>query len=129
MALPVKRQTPVREMWKLRYFKVAVAASILLWLGTTILPSVKVLPSIYGKTATPLHYNIHIGVDTVGPWWQIYLVPLIGLLVMLINLLLARYMWTRDPMLSHVAAAATVFLQIVLFVAMIFIVYLSLQYA
>ena len=129
MALPVKRQTPVREMWKLRYFKVAVAASILLWLGTTILPSVKVLPSIYGKTATPLHYNIHIGVDTVGPWWQIYLVPLIGLLVMLINLLLARYMWTRDPMLSHVAAAATVFLQMVLFVAMIFIVYLSLQYA
>lgn len=129
MALPVKRQTPLREMSKLRYFRVVGILSLLTWAATVVLPSVRVLPLIYGKTAVPLHYNIHIGVDTVGPWWRIFLVPAIGLIVMIVNVLLARYMWTRDPALAHIVGVATLALQVALFVAMIFIVYLSLQYA
>jgi len=129
MALPVKRQTPLREMLKLRYFRVVSVLAVLVWLITVTLPSVRVLPIIYGKTAVPLHYNIHIGVDTVGPWWQIYMVPAVGLAIILVNIVLARYMWTRDPVLSHMAAVATLVLQLVLLTAMIFIVYLSLQYA
>jgi hypothetical protein len=129
MALPVKRQTPVREMSKLRYFRVVSILSFLAWIVSVVLPTAKVLPIIYGKTAVPLHYNIHIGVDTIGPWWQIYFVPAIGLTIMVVNLMLARYMWTRDPVLSHIAGVATLVLQLVLLTAMIFIVYLSLQYA
>ncbi|MEK7183533.1 MAG: hypothetical protein AAB776_02770 [Patescibacteria group bacterium] len=129
MALPVKRQTPLREMLKLRYFRVVSVLSLLIWMITVALPSARVLPIIYGKTAVPLHYNIHIGVDTVGPWWQIYMVPVIGLVIILVNTVLARFMWTRDPVLSRIAGVATVVLQLVLLTAMIFIVYLSLQYA
>ena len=129
MALPVKRQTPIREMMKLRYFRAVAVLSALTWLATVTLPTVRVLPIIYGKTAVPLHYNIHIGVDTVGPWWQIYMVPAVGLIIILVNILLARYMWTRDPVLAHITGVATVVLQLVLLTAMIFIVYLSLQYA
>lgn len=129
MALPVKRQTPLREMLKLRYFRVVSVLSLLIWMITVALPSARVLPIIYGKTAVPLHYNIHIGVDTVGPWWQIYMVPVIGLVIILVNIVLARFMWTRDPVLSRIAGVATVVLQLVLLTAMIFIVYLSLQYA
>lgn len=106
-----------------------VILSLLIWLGTVALPSIRVVPLIYGKTAVPLHYNIHIGVDTIGPWWQIYVVPAVGLLIMLVNFFLARFMWTRDPMLARVAGVCTVALQLVLLTAMIFIVYLSLSYA
>lgn len=129
MALPVKRQTPLREMSKLRYFQVVSVLSLLTWIATVVLPTVRVLPIIYGKTAVPLHYNIHIGVDNVGPWWQIYMVPAIGLIIMIANLLLARFMWSRDPVLSYIAGIATLVLQLVLLTAMIFMVYLSLQYA
>jgi hypothetical protein len=116
-------------MFKLRYFRILGLISSVFWFGVVLLPSVRVVPIIYGKTAVPLHYNIHVGVDMVGPWWQIYLVPTIGLLVLGVNLVLARFMWTRDPMLSHVAVAATAVIELLLFVAMIFIVFLSLSYA
>ena len=129
MALPVKRQTPLREMIKLRFFRVVGVLSFLVWVATVVLPSVRVVPIIYGKTAVPLHYNIHIWIDTVGPWWRIYLVPAIGLTIMIVNILLARYMWSRDPVLSYIVGAATLALQLILLTAMIFIVYLSLQYA
>ncbi|MDQ5951914.1 MAG: hypothetical protein QG626_41, partial [Patescibacteria group bacterium] len=126
---PGKRSRPLREMFKLRYFRILGLISSVFWFGVVLLPSVRVVPIIYGKTAVPLHYNIHVGVDMVGPWWQIYLVPTIGLLVLGVNLVLARFMWTRDPMLSHVAVAATAVIELLLFVAMIFIVFLSLSYA
>lgn len=129
MALPVKRERPFRQMLKLRFFRIAIVVSVLLWLAAVCLPSVRVLPIIYGKTAVPLHYNIHVGVDTVAPWWQIYLVPVMGLVALLVNILVAKYMWSRDPVLAYVTAAATVIIEVVLMVAMVFIVYLSLQYA
>jgi hypothetical protein len=68
-------------------------------------------------------------VDSVGPWWQIFFVPALGFLMLLVNIFLARYMWTRDPVLAYVAGFATVVLEALLFIAMIFIVYLSLSYA
>lgn len=129
MALPVKRQTPLREMFKLRDIRILTGLAWLVWLGSVVLPSIQVARTIYGKTAVPLHYNIHVGVDTIGPWWQIYTVPAIGLAILLVNLILARYMWTRDPMLSHVAVTASLVLQVVMLAAMIFIVFLSLSYA
>ncbi len=129
MFKPVTQLSPIREMLALRFFKTVLALSFLGWLVTVILPTVRVLPVIYGKTAVPLHYNVHIGVDTVGPWWRIYLVPAVGLLIILCNVWLARYMWSRDQVLAYVAGFATLVLQGILVTAMIFIVYLSLQYA
>ena len=116
-------------MWQHPFFRVVTSLSLLTWLASVALLSVRVLPIIYGKTAVPLHYNIHIGVDTVGPWWRIYLVPVIGLIIIVTNLFLAWFMWSRDPVLSHVAGITALLLQIVLLTATIFIVYLSLQYA
>jgi hypothetical protein len=129
MALPVARPSPLRAMFQLRFFRAVGVLSVLLWVALTVLPAVRVLPLIYGKKAVPLHYNIHVGVDSVGPWWQIFFVSALGLVMMLVNLALARYMWTRDPVLAYVTGFATVVLEALLFTAMIFIVYLSLSYA
>ena len=129
MPLLSKHQTPLREMSRLRYFRVVSVLSLLVWLATVALLVIRVLPIIYGKTAVPLHYNIHVGVDTVGPWWRIFVVPVLGLAIMLVNTFLAQYMWRRDQVLSYVAGLAALMLQLVLFTATVFIVYLSLQYA
>ena len=129
MALPVARQSPWRDMSKLRFFKVVLGLSVVVWLISVGLISARVVPLIYPKSAVPLHYNIHVGVDSVGPWWQIYTVPAIGLAIVLINLWLAKFMWTRDPVLAYIAGAATLTLQIMLLLATTFIVFLSLAYA
>lgn len=129
MSLPLKRQPAIREMFKLPYLRRITFLALLIWLGAVVLPSVRVVPAIYGKTATPLHYNIHVGVDTIGPWWQIYTIPMIGLIIFVVNIGLASYMWTRDPLLSHVALTASAVLEGILLAAMIFVVFLSLSYA
>ncbi|MFZ2681909.1 MAG: hypothetical protein WAZ14_02355 [Patescibacteria group bacterium] len=129
MAVPVKKSAPFREMYKLRDFKIATLLAVLAWLAMLALLIVRVLPIVYGKTAIPLHYNIHVGVDAVGPWWKIFTAPAIGLMVLVANLFLARFMWTRDQAISHVVVFATVVMQYLLLAATVFIVYLSLQYA
>lgn len=129
MTLNVGRQSAVRAIFQLRYFRVVAIISMLFWLATVSLPAIRIVPIIYGKPAVPLHYNVHVGVDTIGPWWQIFVVPLLGLIMILVNLWLARFMWTRDPVLAYVTGFATVVLQVLLFTAMVFIVYLSLSYA
>ncbi len=125
----LKRQSALKAMLQLRYFRIVMVLSLLMWLALVVLPTVRVVPIIYGKTAVPLHYNIHVGVDKVGPWWQIYVLPAIGLALMIVNGFLSRFMWSRDPVLSYMLSAATLVLEILLFVAMIFIVFLSLSYA
>ena len=116
-------------MSRLRFFQVSLGLSFALWLAMTGLLVWRVLPIVYLKTAVPLHYNIHIGVDDVGPWWRIFTVPFLGLLFIFMNLILARFMWSRDPMLSHVTAASTVLLELVLLTATVFIIFNSLSYA
>lgn len=121
-------QDPFREMARRRFIKVSAVLSILFWALSVALPSWRVVPGIIGKTAVPLHYNIHFGIDTVGPWWQIYVVPALGLLFLLMNLIAARMAWRRDPILSFTIAGATMLIELMLLVAMIFIVFLNLTY-
>ena len=116
-------------MSRLRFFQASIGVSLLLWFTLTGLLVWRVVPVIYKKTAVPLHYNIHIGVDDVGPWWRIFTVPAIGLIFILLNLILARFMWSRDPMLAHVAAASTVLIELILLAATVFIILNSLSYA
>ncbi len=128
MTLGLTPQEPLKEMARRRFFQMAIALSLLFWALAVALPSWRVVPEIINKKAVPLHYNIHFGIDTVGPWWQIYVVPGVGILFIILNLFAARFTWQRDPMLSYVVASATVLVELLLFVAMIFIVFLHLTY-
>jgi uncharacterized membrane protein len=124
-----KRQRAWLEMLRQPYFRWVWSLALLIWLVITGLITFKTVPIIYKKTAVPLHYNIHFGVDTIGQWWHIYLVPAIGLVILLVNFILATFMWSKESVLAYLAATATLVLQIILLVATIFIVSLSLAYA
>ncbi|HMN19435.1 MAG TPA: hypothetical protein PKA31_02490 [Candidatus Moranbacteria bacterium] len=47
-----------------------------------------------------LHYNVHFGVDMIGAWWQAYLLPLAGLLILGVNTATARLFFAREEKLS-----------------------------
>jgi hypothetical protein len=42
-----------------------------------------------------LHYNVYFGVDLIGDWQQVYLLPAIGLLFLTGNTLLAGWFYGR----------------------------------
>ena len=48
-----------------------------------------------------LHYNVVFGIDLIGAWWKILYLPLAGLLVIILNTLLAWYFYAEDRFLAR----------------------------
>lgn len=48
-----------------------------------------------------LHYNIYAGIDTLGNWYWLYILPGIILLISLLDFLLAVYFWTTQRVFSY----------------------------
>lgn len=64
----------------------------------------------------PLSYNIYFGIDFLGDWWQIFLGPIFGLLVILINYFLAYFIFLVNKFISHWLIVLTLIIQIFILV-------------
>ncbi|MCX6746127.1 MAG: hypothetical protein NTX00_03870 [Candidatus Parcubacteria bacterium] len=73
-----------------------------------------------------LHYNIYFGIDNIGSWYGAFIIPILGLFIILFNNLLAYIFYVREKLLSYVLIFTQSFLQIVLFAAAIFLILLNI---
>lgn len=65
-----------------------------------------------------LHYNVYFGVDVIGAWWQIYFLPLIGLLILSVNTLLGYLFYQqKERIVAHLLLLATFIVQICISIA------------
>ncbi len=48
-----------------------------------------------------LHYNIYFGFDAIGPWYWLYLLPAISLVISILDLALAYWLWNKQTIWSH----------------------------
>jgi hypothetical protein len=85
-------------------------------------------PEASEQIAVPLHYNIHFGVDRYGAWWQIFTIPTVGLGIVLLNGVTAAILWSRDKMLSVFLSLVTLGFEVLLCVALTFVILLNLSY-
>ena len=100
--------------------------SLVLVILTFALPMWRVMPFIEQDEFLPLHYNIYFGIDRFGPWYFIFVPAALGGTLLIINLIFQTAFFRRESVLSYFFAVATVFSEIMLFVAMIFIVLLNI---
>jgi hypothetical protein len=64
-----------------------------------------------------LHYNVYFGVDRVGDYQQAYVLPLIGFILLFVNLLLAMYFYAqKERIASYVLLIGTLMIQLSLIV-------------
>lgn len=115
-------------MLSIGFFRLVAVVSLLLITLQVGLISWRIVPLISGQTAVPLHYNIHFGVDTIGAWWRIYTVPAVALVMLALNLGIGQYFFNRDRALAYMAMGATLLLEVILFVASLFIILLNISY-
>lgn len=47
-----------------------------------------------------LHYNVYLGVDIVGEWWQVYFLPIIADVFFLVNTFLAYVFYQKKERLA-----------------------------
>lgn len=101
-----------------------LAANIFTWL----ILYYKLSPFAYLTQAGQvyLHYNIYFGIDNIGSWYMALVIPLLGLLILVVNNILAYFFYIRDKVLSRILVLCAAFLQLVLLVASVFVILLNI---
>jgi hypothetical protein len=64
-----------------------------------------------------LHYNILFGVDYLGPWWQIALLPSAGLSILIVNAILGWVLYGRDSFAAYLLNTTATFSQIIILIS------------
>jgi len=75
------------------------------------------------NTSIILHYNVYLGVDSIGDGKQVLLMSIVGFFFILINLFLAYYFFSqKERMVSHILSLTTFISQIGLTIASVSII-------
>lgn len=73
-----------------------------------------------------LHYNVYFGIDNIGQWSKTFIIPLLGLFIILFNNLLAYNFYLKEKLISQVLVVSQAVLQVILFAAAIFVILLNI---
>jgi len=105
-------------------FIISIVLNLLLWGGLYY----KLQPFSYLTEygSIPLHYNLYFGIDLLGKWYAIFVLPLFGLLVIIINNLIAYLLFNRERLLSYFLLVTQTLVNVALFAAGIFIILLNI---
>lgn len=68
------------------------------------------------QNLTVLHYNIYSGIDVLGEWYWIYILPGIVLLFSGLNIWLGLIFWKNFPVLSYFFLSTVLLVNIFLFI-------------
>ncbi len=105
--------------WSSKYNLIMLANSILL----NIVIWIYIYWEIQPVTAyIPLHYNIYSGVDEVGAWQKIFIIPSLGAAFIVINYVLLYLVLSNKKILTYYLSSASFLIQIAFFIAVYFIV-------
>ena len=99
----------------------ALLVNVAIW----IILSIKI-----GKQIEPiaLHYNIYFGIDRIGAWYNIYILPLGGLLIIIFNWLFGLYAYAKDNkniILGYFLNFGSLFVQLLLLAASILLILIN----
>ena len=73
-----------------------------------------------------LHYNVYFGVDLVGGYRQVYVLPLIGFVLFLINSTLSLYFYgQKERIASYILLMAVLMIQLSLIVASVSVILIN----
>ncbi|MBD3359818.1 MAG: hypothetical protein GF365_03900 [Candidatus Buchananbacteria bacterium] len=73
-----------------------------------------------------LHYNIYFGIDSIGPWYIPFVIPALGLFIILFNNILAYIFYLTEKIISYVLIISQTVLQTVLLAAAVFVILLNI---
>jgi len=90
----------------------ALLANVSLWVALfrTVVPTD--MPII-------LKYNIYFGVDAVGNWKSLFFMPTLAVVLLFLNLVLSRFFYYKERLVSYLFAGAALVLQLLMAVGVI----------
>lgn len=73
-----------------------------------------------------LHYNIYFGIDSIGPWYKVFILPILGAFIIIFNNIVGYIFYLQEKLLSYLLIFSQTILQVILFVAGIFVILLNI---
>lgn len=81
----------------------------------------KIKPQDNPDVPVALHYNVVVGVDLYGNGRNLFLIPLTGLIIFVLNVVVYRLLRRRQRLLAEFVVFATATVSFVLFAATLFL--------
>ncbi|MBI2551822.1 hypothetical protein HYW17_00785 [Candidatus Uhrbacteria bacterium] len=103
----------------LRYLTIATAVLIF---GQLLILALGIAPQ---EDPIFLHYTTAFGVDFIGAWYLVYLIPLASSIILGVNGLLARILVRRDPYLGQLMLAGALIAALLLLLQAILLLYVN----
>lgn len=105
-------------------FVLSIIINVVIWLALYF----KLYPfsylTEYGQIY--LHYNIYFGIDNIGHWYVPFIIPVLGLFIILFNNILGYIFYLKEKVISYVLIISQAAVQLVLFAAAIFVILLNI---
>ncbi|MFA5076375.1 MAG: hypothetical protein WC480_03080 [Patescibacteria group bacterium] len=97
------------------FFGIALVLNLLLYFGLYW----QIQPS-----AEPvfLHYNIYFGIDLIGGWQEVYLMPIVGSFLLVINLILAYFFYHSEKIVSYLLLGISLLIEVLLLVGGVMVI-------
>jgi len=73
-----------------------------------------------------LHYNFYFGIDSIGPWYMAFIIPLLGFFIIIFNNILGYIFYLQEKVLSYFLVVAHSLIQVILFLAALFVILLNI---
>jgi len=65
-----------------------------------------------------LHYNVYFGVDAIGDWKNIFLMPTLALVILLVNTILSRFFYYKEKLIAYLFAGMAFLVQLLMAVGL-----------
>lgn len=62
----------------------------------------------------PLHYNIYFGINYVGEWYRVFVIPFLGIFIGCVNIIIARLLHRKNKVASYILATSIMLVQAIL---------------
>lgn len=113
----------MRSIWiQDRLVAVLFIASVVLNLAAYALFWFGVKPS---SNTVVLHYSVYFGIDLVGPWYQLYSVPLIGTFIWLLNGAILTPLYRHDQLFGYMLVGMTIFCELLLTITAVLLLWVN----
>lgn len=94
------------------YFIIGIGLVIFNWLVAYLI-NIRLLNNL-----TVLHYNIDFGVDLIGSAKEIYILPLLGFIFIIINIVPLSLVYKKNQFMAHILLASNLFSNLILSIAL-----------
>ena len=72
-----------------------------------------------------LHYSVYFGIDLIGQWYKLYLMPAVGSFLFLVNFSLALFFYKKEKIVSYLLTGATVLIEAFLVVGGVLLIWVN----